>query len=50
MQLIHTTRDTTVMEVEVITVEHEKSMQTIWEHEMIREICSWKELAEVVWC
>ena len=35
-----------VEEVEVITVEHESSMQTIWEHEMIKDICSWKELAE----
>ena len=33
----------------MITVEHENSMQTIWEHEMIRDKCSWKELAEVAW-
>ena len=38
-----------VEEVEVITVEHESSMQTIWEHEMIKDICSWKELAEAAW-
>ena len=38
-----------VKEVEVITVEHESWMQTIWEHEMIRDISSWKELAEVAW-
>ena len=39
-----------VMEVEVITVGHESSvMQTIWEHEMIGDICSWKELDEAAW-
>ena len=34
----------------MITVEHESSMQTIWwEHEMKRDICSLKELAEAAW-
>ena len=33
----------------MITVEHESSMQTIWEHEMIRDICSCKELSEAAW-
>ena len=33
----------------MITVEHESSMQTTWEHEMIRDICSWKELAAAAW-
>ena len=33
----------------MITVEHENSMQTIWEHEMIRDICSWKELTGEAW-
>jgi hypothetical protein len=38
-----------VKEVEAITVEHENSMQTMWDYEMLRDICSWKELAEAAW-
>jgi hypothetical protein len=30
-------------------VEHESSKQTIWEHEMTRDICLWKKLAEAAW-
>ena len=33
----------------MIKVEHESPMQMIWEHEMIRDICSRKELAEAAW-
>ena len=49
-QLIHTTGDTTLgKEVTVITVEmlcDGSSIQTMWEHETIRDVCSWEELGD----
>ena len=48
-QFIHPEIQHLVKEDEVITVEHQSSMQTIWEHDMLRDMSSWKELAEAAW-
>ena len=38
-----------VKELEVVTVDQEMSMQKIWEHASITDVCSWSEVAEAAW-
>jgi len=38
-----------VEEVEVVTEEHEESMNGLWERQELREVCPWSELAEAAW-
>ena len=35
--------------IELVTTDQEMSMQTIWEHALVKDVCSWPELANAAW-
>ena len=38
-----------VKEIELVTTDQELSMQKIWEHALVKDVCSWPELAHTAW-
>ena len=38
-----------VKEIELVTVDQELPMQKIWEHALVKDVCSWSELADAAW-
>ena len=38
-----------VKELELVTVDQEMSMQKIWEHTLVKDVCSWLELSDAAW-
>ena len=36
-------------EIELVTTDQELSMQKIWEHALVKDVCSWPELGDSAW-